>query len=66
MSGKSAIISAHADYKRGDYVFAREQSRGLAALEWEDRKPPLHSWAEALPAILGLGTAAIVLLEVMH
>jgi len=65
MSGKT-VISAHADYKRDDYMFARQQSRALAALEWEDRQAPLHSWAEALPTILGLGTAAIVLLEVMH
>ena len=66
MSGQSAIISAHADYRRGDYMFAREQSRAQASLEWEGREAPIHSWAEALPTILGLGTAAILLLEVVH
>jgi hypothetical protein len=66
MSGKSAVISSHADYRRSDYMFARQQSRALSDLEWEDREAPIHSWAEALPTILGIATAAIVLLEVVH
>ena len=66
MSGQSAIISAHADYRRGDYMFAREQSRALSQLEWEDREPPLHSWAEVLPTVLSIATAAIALFETIH
>lgn len=62
MSGRT-FISAHADYRRGDYMFARQQSRALAGLEWESRQRPLHSWAEVLPAALGIATAAILLLE---
>jgi len=65
MSGKTAI-SAHADYHRGDYMFAREQSRAMASLEWEGREKPLHSWSQILPTALGLATAAIVLLETIH
>jgi hypothetical protein len=63
---KPAIISSRADYRRSDYVFGRQQSRMFADLEWEDREAPLHSWAEVLPTVLGLGTAAIVLLEALH
>ena len=67
MSGtKHTAISSHADYRRSDYMFAREQSRALSSLEWEDREPPLHSWTEMLPTVLGLATAAIVLLETIH
>jgi len=60
---KPIAISSHADYRRSDYMFAREQSRVLNSLEWEDREPPLHSWTEMLPAVLGIATAAIVLFE---
>lgn len=65
-SGRSAIISSHADYRRDDYMFAREQSRALSRLEWEGREAPLHSWVEILPTALGVATAAIALLETIH
>lgn len=40
--GSDAIsnISAHAEYRREDYFFARNQSRTLRALEWEHREKP--------------------------
>jgi cytochrome c-type biogenesis protein CcmH/NrfG len=40
--GNDAIsnISAHAEYRREDYFFARNQSRTLRALEWEHREKP--------------------------
>ena len=66
MSGKTAIILSHADYHRGDYMFARQQSRTLASLEWENREKPVHSWAEILPTVLGIAIAAIALLQVLH
>lgn len=66
MHKSDAIISSHADYRRSDYMFAREQSRTLASLEWEGRESPRHSWAEILPTALGIATAAIVLLETIH
>lgn len=65
MSGKS-IISAHADYRHNDYVFARQQSRALKALAWEDRIAPLHSWSQMLTAGIGLAGAAVALFEVIH
>ena len=66
MSGKTAIILSHADYHRGEYMFARQQSRALASLEWENREKPLRSWAQILPAALGIAVAAIALLEAIH
>jgi hypothetical protein len=66
MHKSEAIISSHADYRRSDYMFAREQSRTLASMEWEGRESPLHSWAEILPTALGIATAAIALLETIH
>jgi hypothetical protein len=63
---KPVTIASHADYRRSDFMFAREQSRALSSLEWEGREPPLHSWAEVVPAVLGIATAAIALLEVVH
>ena len=66
MSGKTAIILSHADYHRGDYMFARQQSRSLANLEWESREKPLHSWAEILPTPLGVVLAAVALLQAIH
>ena len=67
MSGtKQPAISSHADYRRSDYMFAREQSRALASREWEDREQPLHSWTEMLPTVLGIATAAIALFETIH
>jgi|GEM_PF-3249193 len=67
MSGtKQPAISSRADYRRSDYMFAREQSRTLASREWEDREPPLHSWTEMLPTVVGIATAAIALFETIH
>ena len=60
---KPIAISSHADYRRSDYMFAREQSRALSSLEWEDREPPLHSWTQMLPTVLGLATDVIALFE---
>ena len=45
-------ISAHADYRRSDYMFARSQSRSLSEREWERRTPGLRSWSNMLiPAV---------------
>lgn len=64
--GQPAILSAHADYRREDYVFARTQSRPTSELEWEDRVPRLHSWSEVIYPVLGLASAAAVVLEILH
>jgi hypothetical protein len=44
--GKDALcISAHADYRREDFVFARTQSLAMRAREWESRMKPMRPWA---------------------
>lgn len=65
-TGQPNRLSAHAAYRREDYVFARTQSRQTAGLEWEERAPPLHSWSEILYPALGLAGAAAALFEVLH
>jgi len=42
------ILSAHAEHRHGDYFFARTQSRMMAEAPWENRLPPLSSWADYL------------------
>ena len=64
--GHTSPLSAHADYRREDYIFARTQSRQTSALAWEERAPPLHSWSEILYPALGLAGAAVALFEVLH
>ena len=32
-------VSAHADYRRSDYMFSRTQSRALSQREWEHPTP---------------------------
>ena len=39
MTPNEMVISAHADYRREDYIHPRTQSRAMAALEWEHRAP---------------------------
>ena len=63
---KHTIVSAHAEYRPNDYVFARTQSRAQSRLAWEDRKAPLHSWTQMLFPALGALTAAAVLAEILH
>ena len=65
-TGYSQVLSAHADYRREDYVFARTQSRQTGAAEWEGRLPRLHSWSEILYPAVGLTAAAMTLFEVLH
>lgn len=50
------LISAHAEYRRSDYMFSRAQSRALSQREWEQRLPGLRSWSELL--VPALSTAA--------
>jgi hypothetical protein len=64
--GHNSHLSAHANYRREDYVFARTQSRQTGALDWETPTPPLHSWSEILYPALGLAGAAVALFEVLH
>ena len=43
--GNDAIIGAHADYRREDFVFPRTQSLTMRAREWESRMKPMRHWA---------------------
>jgi hypothetical protein len=55
-------ISAHADYRRSDYMFSRAQSRALSRLEWEHRTPGLRSWSGMLiPALTAAAAMAVAL-----
>jgi hypothetical protein len=37
-------IGAHAEYRREDYFFLREQSEAMKSAEWESRLPPMKPW----------------------
>jgi hypothetical protein len=55
-------ISAHADYRRGDYVFSRTQSRALSHLEWEHPTQRLRSRGDVLiPALTAAAAMAVAL-----
>jgi hypothetical protein len=51
-SDESAVIGAHADYRREDFVFSRTQSLAMRELEWEGRLKPLRPWGSNLVANL--------------
>jgi hypothetical protein len=64
--GVMSHLSAHADYRREDYYFARTQSRAMNALEWEHSEKPLHSWSDFLYPALGAAAALLAVVEVIH
>jgi hypothetical protein len=60
---KRPIISSHADVRRQDYRFARQQ-QNPGQTDWEDRLPPMESLAEMVVGwgiIIITGGAAIEL-----
>ena len=48
----NSCIGAHADYRREDYVFPRQQSLAMRQLEWESRIKPIRPWGSNLVANL--------------
>ncbi|HEX4533048.1 MAG TPA: hypothetical protein VH000_02365, partial [Rhizomicrobium sp.] len=40
----NSCISAHADYRREDFVFSRTQSLAMRASKWESREKPVKHW----------------------
>lgn len=40
------IICAHADHRRSDFIFPRQQSLVMRAAPWERRIRPMRSWSE--------------------
>ena len=65
-NGHPALISAHADFRHQDYVFARTQSRETAAREWDHRTAPLQSWSQFLYPALGVAAAVLAVAEIVH
>lgn len=63
---RPALISAHADFRPEDYVFARTQSRALQAAEWVKSEPPLRSWSDMLYPALGVAAAVLAVAEIVH
>lgn len=57
---KPRIISAHADYRRSDFIFPRTQSQLLRDLPWQRRLKPMRSWSEI--ATYGAAFAAATVL----
>ncbi len=62
----STLLSAHADFRHEDYVFARTQSRALQAAEWVKTEPPLRSWSDVLYPALGVAAAVLAMAEIVH
>lgn len=65
-TGHPVTLSAHAEYRREDYVFARTQSRRSRELEWDSRLAPLQSWSDMVYPALGLASAAVAMFEILH
>ncbi len=65
-NGHATLISAHADFRHEDYVFARTQSRETAARAWDHRTAPMQSWSQFLYPALGLAAAVLAVAEIVH
>jgi hypothetical protein len=56
--GSKAIVSAHADYRWQDFMFARTQSPAQRDLPWENPIKPLQSWDRVVYAWAGVAAFA--------
>jgi hypothetical protein len=65
-NGHATLISAHADFRHEDYVFARTQSRETAGREWAHRAAPIQSWSQLLYPALGVAAAVLAVAEIVH
>jgi len=52
------VIAAHAEYRREDFFFPRQQSLRMRSLEWEKRLPPMKPWGSNLVANLAFSIFA--------
>jgi hypothetical protein len=50
---RTRVISAHADYRRSDFMFSRTQSHTMRDTPWDTRIKPMRPWSE----IYGLAAA---------
>jgi len=53
---RALFVGIHADHRSQDIFFARTQSVGMNALEWDSRLKPLRSWG-----VIGLWGIAILM-----
>ncbi len=58
------FISAHADHRRSDFVFARTQSLNFRDAPWERRLKPMRTWSE-IGAYGAAALAATVLMTAL-
>ena len=61
-----AIISAHAEYRRQDFMFARTQSPAQRDLPWENPIKPLQSWDRVVYAWTGVAIFALAGLTLLR
>jgi hypothetical protein len=58
-------VSACADWRQEQLVFARQQSLAMRQMDWEERAKPLKSWSSLMlpwagACVLALGLLALV------
>jgi hypothetical protein len=58
LDDEASCIAAHAEYRREDFFFARQQSLQMRSLKWEKRLPPIKPWGSNLVADLALSIFA--------
>ncbi len=58
------IISSHAEHRRSDFVFPRQQSLAMRDTPWGDRIKPLTSWSQigTYGAVMLVATALLATL----
>ncbi len=61
---KARLLSAHADYRRSDFIFDRTQSPAMRDLPWDGRLKPMRCWCEittyAAAGVLGAIAAMVI------
>ncbi|MBS0470757.1 MAG: hypothetical protein JSR60_06775 [Proteobacteria bacterium] len=61
ISSRYKLISAHADYRRSDFIFPRTQSSVLRDAPWERRLRPAYTWSEiGVYGVSAVTTAALL------
>ena len=60
------LISAHSNYRREDFIFARTQSCTLRDTPWDSRLKPLRSWDSILYSALGVAGALLLALDIFR
>jgi hypothetical protein len=58
-------VSACADWRQDQLVFARQQSLALRQMAWESRIKPLRSWSSLVTSWAGVAVLAVGLLALV-